>query len=108
MRHHKIDPLEYNRKVDDALPLSDVIHPDPALRSLIQEIDTSKVKLWLFTNAYVTHGERVTRMLGVDDLFSGESDGVESRISQLTGAGRYDVLRLCRGDDRLQAKNRGF
>jgi pyrimidine and pyridine-specific 5'-nucleotidase len=71
VRHHKIDPLEYNRQVDDALPLESIISPDPALRKLLLDIDKSKVKLWLFTNAYVTHGQRVVRLLGVDDLFEG-------------------------------------
>ncbi|KAH8794927.1 HAD-like domain-containing protein [Hyaloscypha finlandica] len=71
VRHHKIDPLEYNRQVDDALPLESIIFPDPALRKLLQDIDKSRVKLWLFTNAYVTHGQRVVRLLKVDDLFEG-------------------------------------
>lgn len=71
VRHHKVDALEYNRKVDDALPLEDVIKPDPELRKLIQDIDTSKVRLWLFTNAYITHGKRVVKLLGIDDLFEG-------------------------------------
>ena len=71
VRHHKVDPLEYNSKVDDALPLEDVLSPDPELRQLILDIDRSKVKLWLFTNAYVTHGKRVVRLLGVGDLFDG-------------------------------------
>jgi pyrimidine and pyridine-specific 5'-nucleotidase len=71
VRHHKIDALEYNAKVDDALPLDDVIKPNPELRELIQDIDTSKVRLWLFTNAYVTHGKRVVKLLKIDDLFEG-------------------------------------
>lgn len=71
VRHHQIDPLEYNAKVDDALPLEDVIKPDPSLRQLLQDIDTTKVKLWLLTNAYVTHGKRVVRLLGIEDLFDG-------------------------------------
>lgn len=71
VRHHKIDPLEYNRQVDDALPLEDIIHPDPRLRRLLLDIDTSKVKLWLFTNAYKTHGSRVVKLLGVEDIFEG-------------------------------------
>ncbi|KAI9692733.1 MAG: hypothetical protein M1820_009405 [Bogoriella megaspora] len=71
VRFHKVDPLEYNRKVDDALPLEDIIDPDPKLRQLLLNIDKSKVKLWLFTNAYITHGKRVVRLLGVDDLFEG-------------------------------------
>jgi pyrimidine and pyridine-specific 5'-nucleotidase len=70
-RHHKIDPLEFNRKVDDALPLDTILKPDPKLRAFLQDFDTSKVKLWLFTNAYITHGSRVVKLLGVDDLFEG-------------------------------------
>lgn len=71
VRHHKIDPLEYNAKVDDALPLDDIIKPNPKLRRLLQDIDRSKVRLWLFTNAYFTHGQRVVKLLGIDDLFDG-------------------------------------
>jgi pyrimidine and pyridine-specific 5'-nucleotidase len=71
VRHHRIDPLEYNRQVDDALPLESIIFPDPNLRKLLEDIDKSKVKLWLFTNAYVNHGQRVVRLLKVDDLFEG-------------------------------------
>ena len=71
VRHHKIDPLEYNRRVDDALPLEDIIKPNPKLRKLLEDIDTSKVKPWLFTNAYINHGMRVVKLLGVEDLFEG-------------------------------------
>ncbi|KAL7627442.1 suppressor of deletion of TFIIS [Parahypoxylon ruwenzoriense] len=71
VRHHQIDPLDYNAKVDDALPLEGIIKPNPQLRKLLEDIDTSKVKLWLLTNAYVTHGQRVVKLLGIDDLFEG-------------------------------------
>jgi pyrimidine and pyridine-specific 5'-nucleotidase len=71
VRHHKIDPLEYNAQVDDALPLDDIIKPDPKLRKLLEDIDRSKVKLWLFTNAHITHGRRVVRLLDIEDLFEG-------------------------------------
>ncbi|KAL7273049.1 putative suppressor of disruption of TFIIS [Rhizina undulata] len=71
VRHHKIDPLEYNRQVDDALPLGDVLHPDPTLRKLLSDIDRSKVRLWLFTNAYITHGRRVVKLLDVEEFFDG-------------------------------------
>jgi len=70
-RHHKIDPMEFNREVDDALPLESILFPDPELRRLLDDMDKTKVKLWLFTNAYVTHGKRVVQLLGVDDLFEG-------------------------------------
>ena len=71
VRFHKIDALEYNTKVDDALPLEGLLKPDPVVRKLLEDIDRSKVRLWLFTNAYVTHGKRVVRLLGIDDLFEG-------------------------------------
>lgn len=73
VRHHQIDPLEYNTKVDDALPLQDIIKPNPQLRKLLEDIDRSKVKPWLLTNAYVTHGRRVVKLLGIEDLFEGLS-----------------------------------
>ncbi|RGP77592.1 pyrimidine 5 -nucleotidase [Fusarium longipes] len=68
---YQIDALDYNAKVDDALPLDDLIKPNPQLRQFLEEIDTSKVRLWLLTNAYVNHGKRVIKLLGVDDLFEG-------------------------------------
>lgn len=69
--HHKIDPLEFNREVDDALPLDSVITPDPQLRKLLADIDRTKVKPWLFTNAYINHAQRIIRLLGVEDMFEG-------------------------------------
>lgn len=71
VRHHQIDPLEYNAKVDDALPLDGVIKPRPELKKLLEDIDRSKVRLWLFTNAYVNHAHRVIRLLGIEGLFEG-------------------------------------
>ena len=71
VRHHKVDALEYNKQVDDALPLEDVLSPNPELRAFLQDLDTSKVKPWLLTNAYVTHGKRVVKLLGIEDLFEG-------------------------------------
>ncbi|KAK6507521.1 hypothetical protein TWF481_005952 [Arthrobotrys musiformis] len=71
IRHHKIDALEYNTEVDDALALEEVLSPDPELRRLLERVDKTKVKMWLFTNAYVNHGRRVVKILGVDDLFEG-------------------------------------
>ncbi|KAJ6134869.1 hypothetical protein N7512_000029 [Penicillium capsulatum] len=70
-RHHKIDPLEFNYEVDDALPLDSILKSDPALRKLLKSLDTTKVKPWLLTNAYVNHAKRVVKLLGVDDLFEG-------------------------------------
>ncbi|KAI0112371.1 pyrimidine nucleotidase [Nemania sp. FL0031] len=71
MRHHDIDPLHFNSQVDDALPLDNLIHPRIEVIRLLQDIDKSKVKLWLFTNAYVNHGRRVVKLLGIDHMFDG-------------------------------------
>lgn len=72
VRFHHIDALEYNKEVDDALPLDKILRPDNALRVMLSSIDRTKVrKLWLFTNAYKSHGERVVKLLGIDDLFDG-------------------------------------
>lgn len=71
VKHHKIDPMAYNREVDDALPLDDIIKSDPKLRKLLSDLDTTKIKPWLFTNAHITHAKRVVRLLGVEDMFEG-------------------------------------
>ncbi|EAW14195.1 putative pyrimidine 5'-nucleotidase [Aspergillus clavatus NRRL 1] len=70
-RHHTINPLRFNCEVDDALPLDKILKPAPELRKFLEDIDTSKVKPWLLTNAYITHARRVVKLLGVDDLFEG-------------------------------------
>ena len=70
-QNHGISPLDFNSHVDDALPLEDLLEPDPELRKMLQDIDKSKVKLWLFTNAYVNHGKRVVRLLEIEDQFEG-------------------------------------
>lgn len=71
--HHDIDALEYNKMVDDALPLQDILKPDLALRATLKQLKSAnKVdKMWLFTNAYKNHGIRCIRLLGVADLFDG-------------------------------------
>jgi len=57
--------------VDDALPLDNILYPDPELRNILESFDPSKVKLWLFTNAHITHATRVVKLLGVSDIFEG-------------------------------------
>lgn len=47
-----IDPLDFDRKCDGALPLEDMIQPNPAVRKLFQDIDRSKARVWALTNAY--------------------------------------------------------
>lgn len=71
VRHHKVDPLEYNAKVDDALPLEEVIKPNPQLRGLLESFDRENIRLWLFTNAYINHANRVIKLLGLEGIFEG-------------------------------------
>lgn len=70
-RHHQVDPLDFNREVDDALPLDELLSPDPEVRRILESFDKSKVKMWLFTNAHITHGKRVVKIMEIDDLFEG-------------------------------------
>lgn len=49
-----VDPLDFDKKCDGSLPLEKMIHPDPALRKLLQDIDRSKARVWALTNAYHT------------------------------------------------------
>ena len=73
VKFHKIDALEYNRKVDDALPLQNVLSQDLKLRSMLESLRSSGSidRMWLFTNAYKNHGERVISLLGIGDMFDG-------------------------------------
>ncbi|KAL2397905.1 Suppressor of disruption of TFIIS [Exophiala dermatitidis] len=71
VRHHKIDAMDFNRKVDDALPLDELLSPDPEIRQILETFDKSKVKMWLLTNAHITHGRRVVKLLEIEDLFEG-------------------------------------
>nr|3OPX_A Chain A, Protein SSM1 [Saccharomyces cerevisiae] len=70
---HKVNALEYNRLVDDSLPLQDILKPDIPLRNMLLRLRQSgKIdKLWLFTNAYKNHAIRCLRLLGIADLFDG-------------------------------------
>ncbi|CCC70113.1 hypothetical protein NCAS_0E00430 [Naumovozyma castellii] len=70
---HDIKAMEYNRFVDDSLPLQDILQPDLSLREMLIKLRNSGAvdKLWLFTNAYKNHGLRCVRLLGIADLFDG-------------------------------------
>jgi pyrimidine and pyridine-specific 5'-nucleotidase len=81
--------LEYNREVDDTLELDTVLKPDEALTELLSCLDTSKVKPWIFTNAYITHAKRVLKLLDIEHFFEGTLS-----IATQYADGRCDVLRL--------------
>lgn len=70
---HGINALEYNKLVDDSLPLQDILQPDVKLREMLLELKNSGKfdKFWLFTNAYKHHGIRCIQLLGLGDIFDG-------------------------------------
>ena len=63
--------MEFNREVDDTLELDTVLKPDEALTELLSCLDTSKVKPWILTNAYITHAKRVLKLLDIEHFFEG-------------------------------------
>lgn len=71
IKHHHIDPLEYNADVDDALPLDECLKPDQALRKFLESIDRTKCRTWILTNAYINHAKRVLKLLDIEDQFEG-------------------------------------
>lgn len=73
MMFHGVDALEYNKMVDDSLPLQHILRPDLQLRQVLCELrQKGRInKTWLFTNAYKNHALRVVRLLGIADMFDG-------------------------------------
>lgn len=71
VRKNHINAMDYNVKVDDALPLETILKPDVRLQEMLSKIDTKKWKLWLCTNAYRNHGVRVVKLLGIEQFFEG-------------------------------------
>jgi len=71
VRHHDIDPSDFDEKCDCSLPLEDMLKPDPSVRRLFQDIDRTKVRVWALTNAYKTHASRVLKILGLEDQIDG-------------------------------------
>lgn len=64
----KIETSEYDRFVDGGLKLEDLLLPNEELRQWMSSIHAS---LWIFTNASLSHTNRVLRLLNIHDLFSG-------------------------------------
>ncbi|KIY67936.1 pyrimidine 5-nucleotidase [Cylindrobasidium torrendii FP15055 ss-10] len=71
VRHHNVDPIDFDKKCDGSLPLESMIRPNVALRQLFLDIDRSKARVWALTNAYRPHAERVLKILQLDDLVEG-------------------------------------
>lgn len=71
IHYHQVDPMFFNNQVDDALPLEDLLEEDVELQRTLARFDRTRVKLWLLTNAHVTHARRVVRILGIEQYFEG-------------------------------------
>lgn len=73
VRNHKVDALDYNSKVDDAIDLKSVLSYNQKLRDLLLKIkkEYDFDLFWLVTNAYKNHALRVVTFLGLGDLFDG-------------------------------------
>ena len=54
------DPLDFDRKCDQSLPLEEMIHYKPSLRKLFEDIDRSKTRVWALTNAYRPVGPSIS------------------------------------------------
>ncbi len=68
--HYSFDVLDFLAYVHD-VPLTDYIHPNPGLRSVLEALPARK---FIFTNADVNHAKRVLRILDVEDCFAGIVD----------------------------------
>ncbi len=68
--HHHVDADEFLAYVHD-LPLSQYIHPDPAVRALLLGLPQPR---WIFTNADAAHAQRVLAVLELSDCFQGIID----------------------------------
>jgi putative hydrolase of the HAD superfamily len=68
--YHNLDTQDFLAYVHD-LPLGDYLTPNPTLRSIIASLPTRNL---IFTNADVSHAERVLTVLGLRDLFTGIVD----------------------------------
>ena len=72
MKHHQVDALEFNEKVDNAVPLEQVLTRSPAVsENSCQDVDTSKVKLWLLPTHTSPMANGSSGFSGSDDLFEG-------------------------------------
>lgn len=65
VRHHKVDPLDYDKNCDASLPLETVLSVDPELQRLLADVDREKCHVWALTNAYVFVSRHTRAFLGL-------------------------------------------
>lgn len=74
VRHHTIDPLDYDQKCDVSLPLDTLLKPDTSVIQLLQSLDRRKTRVYALTNAYKvvrlasTHAQHARRVLSLVEL----------------------------------------
>ncbi len=103
--NHQVNVDDFLAFVHD-LPLRDYLTPNPTLRSVIASLPTRK---WIFTNADVSHAQRVLAALELDGLFDGIVDVnavspyckpmPESFTIAMKAAGATDPVRCVMIDD---------
>ncbi|PWY98278.1 hypothetical protein BCV70DRAFT_202059 [Testicularia cyperi] len=71
VKHHQIDPLDYDEKCDASLPLESILRPDPQVKRMLSEIDRTRVRVFALTNAYRYHADRCLRLLDLEDQVEG-------------------------------------
>jgi pyrimidine and pyridine-specific 5'-nucleotidase len=63
--------LEFNQKVDNRLPMEDLSSKSEELIQFFEFFDRTKVKSRMFTNAHISHGLRVAKLLSIAHFFEG-------------------------------------
>lgn len=87
MKHHGVDPLEFNARFHD-LPL-ELIAEDPALAAALRRLPGRRL---IFTNADDVHTKRVLKRLNIDDLFDGVFHIVSADFVPKPRAEAFDKL----------------
>jgi len=48
IKHHQVDPVDYDKFVDGGLPLEELLTPSQELKDILSRLKTDR---WIFTNA---------------------------------------------------------
>jgi len=87
MIHHNIEPEDFLKYVHD-IDLS-FMSKDTILRNELQNLNLKK---FIFTNGSKNHANNITTHLGINDLFDGLFDIVDSEFSPKPTAKAFDLM----------------
>ena len=87
IKHHKIDANEFLDFVHDVN--LDFLHQDKGLENELSKIRGKKI---IFTNGSKAHAANVTKKIGIDKLFDGVFDIVESNFIPKPSIEAYKIL----------------